>query len=361
MSSNQSRTVRVIATTFGIGLLAYLVFQAGPGLLLKQITMVGWGMGVIIILGGVSHVLKTWAWRLTSRELTNVPFRRTFALRLVSEAVGQLGIAGQVAGDTLRVALIGSAVSLSSSISSVTLDRGLYTLSAALLSIAGVIAALILLPLSATLRWASFLFALALFAVVVLTVIAVLARWPVFSASARAASRVPWLRKWLQGKEQVIYSAEQKLLDFHRDNPVAFWSSVLLNGTCQALAVLEVYLLLRFLGSPIGLFGAFIMEAFVKMISAAGAVNPGNVGTYEGGHVLITKLFRVTSVTGLSLGLCRRIRALFWTAIGAVCLAGISKAIRHEQSTSAAGDGADSNDKNLSFSCTPQPTGEELA
>ena len=361
MSSHRSRTIHVAAAIFGLGLLAYLVCRTGPAILIKQIAEVGWGMGVIILLAGVSHVLKTWAWRLTSSELSNVQFSRTFALRLISEAVGQLGLAGQFAGDTLRVALIGPGVTLPSSISSVTLDRGLFTLSAAVLSIAGVIAALVLFPVSATLRWYALSFAFALLCIVVLTVAAVVARWPVFSGFAKLATRVPRLRKCLQGKEQVIYCAEQKLLDFHRDRPAAFWTSVTLNGVCQILAVLEVYLLLRFLHAPIGLLGAFILEAFVKMISAVGAVNPGNVGTYEGGHVLITKLFGVTSVTGLALGVCRRVRALFWTGIGVACLAGISKSSKQENVHSAAADNSSAGRQHLSFSCTPQSGSEELA
>lgn len=361
MSRTQSQTVRATATACGIGLLAYLVFRTGPNLLWKQMATVGWGMLIIIILGGVSHGLKTWAWRLTSRELDHVPFQRTFALRLISEAVGQLGLAGQLAGDTLRVALIGPAVSLPSSISSVTLDRGIYTLSAALLSVAGVIAALIMFPVAAAWRWYALLFATALSLFVILTVVAVLARWPIISGWARVASRVPCFRRWLQGKEHVIDSAEQKLLDFHRENPTAFWICLVLNGACQALAVLEVYLLLRFLRAPIGFLGAFIMEAFVKMISAVGALNPGNVGTYEGGHVLITKLFRVTSVTGLAVGLCRRVRALFWAAVGAMCLIGISKIKTDESSSTAAANTTGADRQHLSFSCTSQRRSEEVA
>jgi hypothetical protein len=36
--------------------------------------------------------------------------------------------------------------------------------------------------------------------------------------------------------------------------------------------------------------------------------------------MLITRLFGVTTTAGLTLALCRRARALFWAAIGAICL-----------------------------------------
>jgi hypothetical protein len=63
-----------------------------------------------------------------------------------------------------------------------------------------------------------------------------------------------------------------------------------------------------------------VLEGLTKLINLVGALNPGNIGTYEGGNMLITKLFGVTGTAGLTLALCRRARSLFWAAIGAICL-----------------------------------------
>ena len=83
---------------------------------------------------------------------------------------------------------------------------------------------------------------------------------------------------------------------------------------------------MRFMGVRISFLGAFVLEALTKFISVIGAINPGNIGTYEGGNMLITRLFGVTGAVGLTLGLCRRARSLFWAAIGAVCMVVMSKA-----------------------------------
>jgi hypothetical protein len=65
---------------------------------------------------------------------------------------------------------------------------------------------------------------------------------------------------------------------------------------------------------------AFVLEGLTKLINFVGAFNPGNIGTYEGGIMLITKLFGVAGTAGLTLALCRRARSVFWAAIGAMCL-----------------------------------------
>jgi hypothetical protein len=92
------------------------------------------------------------------------------------------------------------------------------------------------------------------------------------------------------------------------------------------LAVLEVYIILRFIGVGFTVSGAFIVEGLTKVINLVGALNPGNIGTYEGGSMLIAKMFGVTSTTGLTLALCRRMRTVFWAGVGAMCMAAMKRA-----------------------------------
>ena len=127
----------------GIALLVSLIRRTGPSTVVDQVKTVGWGLGLIIALGGISHLTKTLAWRLTFLcDIRNVSFARTFGLRLVSEAIGSFGLPGQVLGETARVYLLGSALPVANSISSVTLDRGLYILTSALVSVTGILTAL---------------------------------------------------------------------------------------------------------------------------------------------------------------------------------------------------------------------------
>ena len=92
--------------------------------------------------------------------------------------------------------------------------------------------------------------------------------------------------------------------------------------------MLEVYLILYLMGVRISLLGALIFEALTKVVNVVGFFNPGNIGTYEGGNVLIAKMFRLSSGTGLVLGLARRSRAIFWAAVGAVCMIMLSRGKR---------------------------------
>jgi len=315
-----------VAAALGCALLVYLVQRIGPAALLQQARVIGWSMCLVLALGGIAHCIKAYAWNLTFPKDVHIPLGRALKLRLVSEAAAQLGLAGQVLGEGLRVSLLGKTVPLSVRISSATIDRGLYTISAAIVGVMGVFGAVLLLPLSKAWREYSIIFAVAMLVFTLTAVIAVLRRWPVLSQCVRALRRLNGLQNRLSSAEQTIRSAEEVLFDFHRQRPSAFWTSFALNIASQVFALLEVCLLLHFTGNKIGFMGTVVYEGFTKVINTVGALVPGNIGTYEGGNILIGRLFGVTSAAALAVGMCRRIRALFWAAVGMLFLPQMSRA-----------------------------------
>jgi phosphatidylglycerophosphate synthase len=354
---------RVFAGFLGIALLAYLILRTGAGTIVQHAREVGWGLVIIFALGGVSHVIKTWAWRITFQcDLSKVSFGRSFALRLISEAVGTFGLPGQVLGEAMRVSLLGPSVPVANSVSAATLDRGLFTVSAALVSVTGILVALVAVPLSKTWRLYALLFAGGVAIFVALLALAMRRRWPVISGTARVIGQLPGFKKFLDGKQSIVDSAEKNFLGFYHETPKAFWASLTLNLVCQGLAILEIYLLLHFMGARISFLGAFVLEALTKCISVIGAINPGNVGTYEGGNMMITRLFGVTSAAGLTLGLCRRVRGLFWAAIGAVCMIAMSKTNKQGKLDRAEGTTAARQDspQRSELTIASQPDGDSL-
>jgi phosphatidylglycerophosphate synthase len=313
--------LRLVAGGLGVLLFAYLVHRAGPAMVLASMRALGWGLALVMAWGGVAHVVKALAWRLTLLdEKRHVSFGRLLGLRLASEAVGQVGGLGQLFGEGLRVSLLGPAMPLDRGIASVTLDRVFFVVSAAAVSTAGLLAVLIVLPLPHTLALYASLFAIILSGVVLVAALAVRKRWPVLSWTAKILGRARYFANWIERERSLIHSIENNLLDFYHRTPGSFWAAFALNLSCHVAAVIEVYLILRLMGANVGLFGALAVEALTKLVNIAGTFNPGNIGTYEGGNMLIVRMFGLTGATGLTLAFVRRLRALFWAAVGALCL-----------------------------------------
>ena len=323
---------RLAAALIGLLLLAYLVRRAGPAQLLEGIVSIGWGLVVVIALAGVLQIVRTWAWRLTLLDARHRPsFVRMLALRLGSEAASQIGVFGQVCGDTWRIAGLGAELPLATRITSVALDRTLFTLSSTVVTIAGVASVAFLLPLSGKVTLYANIFVAATVGTVFLCVIAVRRRWAVLSGPAGALGRLGTIGRWVESKRETIQSVENELLDFFHHSPGAFWNSLALQIISQVAAVSEVYLILRFLGGHAGFSSALAIEGFTKLVNVIGLINPGNAGTYEGGNMLLAKLAGMVATAGLTLGLIRRVRALFWAAVGAICAAMLPGSARRKE------------------------------
>ena len=332
-ASSSKKWGRLAVALFGLLLLAHLVRRAGPTRIAEGIAAVGWGVVLVIGLAGVSHLVRTWAWRLTLLdEKHRASFRRMFALRLTSEAAGQIGVFGQVFGDTWRVAGLGADLPIASRVSSVALDRALFTLTSALVTVSGVTSVLFLLPLPHKTELYADIFVFVLAGLIALAVVAVRRRWAVLAGPARAVGRIKFAARWVDARLSTIVSVENRLLDFFHHARGAFWGSFALNLAGHLAAVLEVYLILRFMGVHTGLFAALAIEGLTKLVNVIGIFNPGNIGTYEGGNMLFARILGIGGAAGLTLGLVRRIRALFWAAVGVLCLVRLPEPARRDTS-----------------------------
>lgn len=319
-------SVRFFAALVGLALLVYLVFRAGPAVVWKELQEVGWGVALIIALGGFSQLIKTFAWRQAFMcDIGGLSWTRSFVCQLIADGFGQLGVAGKVIGEGMRISLLGRMVPLSNALSAGAIDGALHSFTAVLVIVSGVAATLLVAPLPSTWRTYAVLIVAVLILTVILAAVALRNRWHLIGHGIRAVGRLPRLQTWISGKQPIIDSAEDTLLSFCYEAPGAFCATLIFNLLWHILAILEVYIILRFMGARIAVGGAFIVEALTKVINLAGALNPGNFGTYEGGNMLIAKIFGVAGTTGLTLALCRRVRTVFWAAVGAMCMLAIKK------------------------------------
>ena len=313
--------LRILAALMSLALFGYLVWQAGPSKLWQNVLKLGWGFMWVLAMAGVSHVARAWAWRLTLDDHKHkISFVRLLGLRLGAEAAGQLGIVGQTFGDSIRVSRLSPEIPIANGLASVTLDRGLYIATGMMVLIAGLMGALPLLSHSHALRLCATLFVLALIFFLLVTLLAVRKRWPVISRTAWLFARVPFLKRSIESRYALIQSVENALLDFHHNCRGAFWRSFLLILASHCLAVMEVCLVLWLIGVKFGVLSALVVEAMTKLVNVIGNINPGNFGTFEAGNMLIGKMFGLSGAIGLTLGLARRLRAFFWTAVGGTCL-----------------------------------------
>src|SRR5271167_3895317 len=243
-------SLRFFAALLGFGLLGYLVFRSGPGTVWKQLQAVGWGFALIILLGGLSQLAKTCAWRQAfTCDISGLSWSRSFVAQLISDGIGQFGVAGKVVGEGARISLLGRAVPLSNAISAGAIDGGLHIFTAVLVTVSGISATLLLAPLSGPWRVYAMMLVAVLISAAILAAVSVRNRWQLVGRATRAIGRLPQLPTWVSGKQPIIHSADDNLLSFRDAAPAAFWARLIFNLLWHLLAILEVYIILRFMGA----------------------------------------------------------------------------------------------------------------
>jgi hypothetical protein len=109
---------------------------------------------------------------------------------------------------------------------------------------------------------------------------------------------------------------EGRLHRLRAERPSALWLMFLLSFVNQGLALLEIYAVVIPLGLTPGLSGVLVMEAFTKLAKALFFFVPARIGADEGSSAGIFALLGLAPAAGVTLALARRLRALFWSAVG---------------------------------------------
>ena len=88
----------------------------------------------------------------------------------------------------------------------------------------------------------------------------------------------------------------------------------------RLLAAGETWLALRFLGHPVGVIDALILESLGQAVRSAAFLLPGGLGAQEGGLMAIGAVLGIPVNLSLSLSLCKRIRELAIGVPGLIAL-----------------------------------------
>jgi uncharacterized membrane protein YbhN (UPF0104 family) len=86
---------------------------------------------------------------------------------------------------------------------------------------------------------------------------------------------------------------------------------------------LEIYLVLGFLGTPVSLGTALVIESFGAAVKFASFMIPASLGALEGGYVAFFSAFGLGGAAGLSYVLVRRMRELTWAALGYLAMSAL--------------------------------------
>ena len=312
------KKLKLIGLLAGLGLFVLLIEETGPGTIVARISEVGAGFLVLILIFGVRHILRTIAWyHAIEPQERQVRFWDLFGMRLVGEAVTDLTFLGPLLGETVKGVTLSRRISAEHSASSLVIENLAYSFAAGVVIASGLVLLVSEFALPGSVRTAGFVVLVALFLIASSIGLIFKKRYKVVGKLLDGMKRlkIGWGNK-LEAKRDRVDRFEEIVHDFFRRHKVESALILLLEITAILTGVIEAYIILSLTVHRSSFLAAFIIEAVNRVVNLFFSFVPMRVGVDEGGTALVVKAVGYSASEGVSLAIIRKIRTLFWVAVG---------------------------------------------
>jgi hypothetical protein len=305
----------------GLALFVYLVHRTGPGRILDQIEQFGWFFGLVLLISGVRQLLRTLSWHFSLEpEYRRIPLWRLFNIRLMGEAITDLTFAGPLLGEPMKALAASRQLPATVCLSSIAVENLVFSVSVVVFLLTGVWALLFHAALPGEMRLFNLLATLALIIPALLSYLAIRRDWKILSWTAYLAGRFqPTWEARLQLSARVG-QVEERLYTFVGENRRLFLFILLLELATHCCGVAEAWLILRATTGETSLLAALLVESAYRVVNVVFAFVPLRLGVDESGTALTLKALGPGGGAGVSLAIIRKIRILFWMAVGLALL-----------------------------------------
>ncbi|MCZ6513053.1 MAG: flippase-like domain-containing protein [Nitrospinae bacterium] len=103
---------------------------------------------------------------------------------------------------------------------------------------------------------------------------------------------------------------------YYREHRGLFLKSVVYGFLGWAAGIVELYVTLYYLGTPLALRELWIIESLLQLVRMGSFFIPLSLGAQEGGLIVIFVAMGMAGPLGLAVSLVRRIRELIWIGLG---------------------------------------------
>ncbi len=316
-----------MTAALGVAALIWQLRGVNPREILHGLYGVGWGLLVVLALGGLRFALRAAAWSRSVDPPARLAFADAFAAVVAGDALGNLTPLGPIVGEPAKAAFVRGRLDLAAAVTALAVENLYYTLSVAAMIAAGTIALLFSFELPGDVRHTSEI-ALAIIAGLFASTAWVLWRRPALVTRALAALASRGAPFAGAARLERVRRLEHEIYSFSSRRRDALAPLVAMEIAFHALGVMEIYVTLMLLpGPPPSLLQAFVLEGANRLINVIFKFVPLRVGVDEAGTEWLTRILGAPPGLGAQLALVRKARMATWSLAGGALL------VRHGLST----------------------------
>ncbi|HHT9120298.1 MAG TPA: flippase-like domain-containing protein [Candidatus Hypogeohydataceae bacterium YC41] len=315
------KSLKLIFLLVGIAGFAYLLYSLNASAVYNDLCKLRWKFLIIMIPYAIVFVLDTFGWKYAIKNLTpKLKFSSLFAARMAGESINCLTPSAYLGGEPIKAYLLKTYnISMIDGMASVIISRTIMTLAQVVFVLIGVAMAFSRLNDTGSL-WAVAGITL-LVGIPVAGMMLASQKKGLCTASLNILRKLGIHIRFLEEKADKLKELDDTIAEFYRTNKKGFYLCFLFYFVGWLAGVIEVYLILKFIGVSIDFTGVFIIEALFTVARSVASFIPGSLGGQEGGVILTFLALSLTAQTAMSFCIIRRIREAIWVGAGLAVLA----------------------------------------
>ena len=321
------RLFKLLMPALGLLFLGYLIGKLGPEVIWRNFAVLKWSFPLILLLACSWHITNTIAWSFAFPPGAFRPrLHSLFMAKLAGEAVNQLTPLANIGGEPLKAYLLKSESPASRGLASVVINKTAQVITGLFFTAVG----LSLVILYWTLPQAIPLpIQLGLATLLVIGALLVWFLWRkqqhLFSSLLALLSRLGMRTDLLERRLTKAVRIDQSICQFYKNHKARFFLVMFFHSLGWLLGAFETFVIIRALGTQIDFSVAFLITSLTVIINSLFFFMPSNIGVLEGGQVFLLTTLGLSPALGLSLGIVKRMRKIFWISIGWLFLTHLSK------------------------------------
>ena len=307
--------IRLLSVLCGAALLVWLVVSSDVPSLLADLSRIGPRLFVILALEVVVNAFATLGWWFTlPRAERTVSLWRLFWIRTAGTALNQAIPSATLGGEAAKVVLLRPQISSDVVAASLLAARMSFSSAKALFIAVGLATVWSRLQLPR----AGSLALLASFALLLIGIglFATLQLRGFRAGTIGALSRVRLPGRWVALTGDWLHGVDAHLWDLYRTRRGDLARSLGAHLCGLGCGILQIVLLMAWLGLSFDLSAALGIEAFTTLVGFVMFVVPASLGVQEGGRVLIFAALGLPRSAALAVGITFRVISLIEIAMG---------------------------------------------
>ena len=314
---------KIILFAVGITIFTYLVWDFGLNNILINLKKTGWYFIPVIGVWLFVYLFNALAWSfIIGSNKQKISFHKIFSLTVSGFAINYITPFVGLGGEPYRIAELKEQFGTSKAISSTILYSMIHFLSSFIFWILIIILALITLTLTMATK-VSLIIALLIFLIVTFFFIT-RHKKGILKSLFNISLKIPLIKKYAirhSAKEDSIQKIDGQITDLYLNRRINFYLALISEILSRIIGSFEFYFILKAIGIDITIYEALYINAVSAFMINLFFFMPLELGSREGGLVLVLGTLNITSSLGIYVGLVNRIRELFWILIGLILIA----------------------------------------